>query len=394
MARVVLLCGEAGSGLGHAVPLSLLARALQASGWRPVLALPGDMTPAELHASGMTVCPVPRWGEDVPGFTPERKSSASMGDSLAELGLQSAACVERQVAHWRQLFAEHAPSLVIADYAPGAVLAARDRIPCVAVGVGFSLPPAGLRRFPPLHDLAPVLHDEAATCATVNAVLARFGSRPIDHLPEVLTGDAQCVCTLPLLDPYDLMRTAPVWGPLLPGPITPRDEAAGDVFCYMRDASGLKRIDEMSACLEGLPGRVVAYLPGLSEPRRAALRRGGVEVSDSPVSLTTQLARSRVVVSHGGHGLAVAALLAGVPQIVLSIDVDKYLVAKALVRRGVAQHFDYRFAEPEQIRFATEAALDDPAMQMEAERLAVEHAEYRDRDVAAEIAAFCRRMFV
>jgi hypothetical protein len=394
MARVALLCGEAGKGLGHAVALSQIGLALRAAGWRPVLALPSDLAPAALHIRDMLVGSVPRWGEDVPGFTPERTSSASMGDSLAELGLQSVGCVERQIERWRNLFAEHDPDLIVADYAPGAVLAARDRIPCVAVGVGFAVPPADLRHFPPLHNFAPVCHDESATCATVNTVLARFGSRPIDHLPEALTGDAQCVRTLPLLDAYRSFRTTPVSGPLLREPIIPRGENAVEVFCYLRNGPGFERLDEISVCLEGLPGRVVAYLPGLSEARKAALRQAGVEVTDGPPSPAAQLARSRLFVGYGGHGMAAAALLAGVPQIILSTDIEKYLIANALTERGVAQHFDYRFAEPDKVRIAIEAALDDPAMLMEAERTSREHAEYRVRDVAAKIAAFCGRMLV
>jgi UDP:flavonoid glycosyltransferase YjiC (YdhE family) len=181
---------------------------------------------------------------------------------------------------------------------------------------------------------------------------------------------------------------------LLQEPIIPRDENAMEIFCYLRDGPGLDRLDEISACLEGLPGRVVAYLPGLSDARRAALRQAGVEVTDGPPSPAAQLAKSRLFVGYGGHGMAAAALLAGVPQIILSIDVEKYLIANALTERGLAQHFDYRFAEPDQVRVAIEAALDDPAMLMEAERTASEHAEYRNRDVAAEIAAFCGGMLV
>jgi hypothetical protein len=278
------------------------------------------------------------------------------------------------------------------DYAPGAVLAARGRVPCVACGVGFTVPPANMRHFPLLHDSAPALYDEATICATVNSALAEFETRPIAFLGEALTGDVQCVCTLPILDPYDAFRSEPVLGPRLDAPIVRSDPDADEIFCYLREAPRSSRLDEFAACLCDLPGRVVAYLPGLSEASATRLSRNGIKVLDRPAPLASQLSRSRLAIHFGGHGVAAAALLAGVPQIILSFDIEKALIAIALVQRGVAQHFDYYQTSKESVVAGALTALADRAQATEADRAAREHDRYRNRDVGAEIAAACSRL--
>ncbi len=392
MERTALLCWEAGSGSGHALALLDIARRLQEFGWRPILAFPSERIPPNLELLGMTLCAAPRWGEGASALPRTTRSSASLGDSLAQIGLQSADWLRLQIGRWHRLFTEYLPDLIVADYAPGAVLAARGRVPCVACGVGFTVPPADMRRFPPLHYITPVLYDEAAICATVNAALAEFESPPIASLAEALTGDAQCVCTLPMLDPYDALRSAPVLGPRLNAPIVRRDPNGDEIFCYLREAPESNRLDEFADCLFDLPSHVVAFLPGLAEATAARLSRNGIKVLDGRAPLASQLQRSRLVIHFGGHGVAAAALLAGVPQVILDFDIEKLLIATALVRRGVAQRFDYYQAATDLVRAGIFAALGNSAQAAEADRAACENDRYRGRDVGSEIAATCLRM--
>ena len=345
MRRTALLCWEAGSGYGHAVALLQIARRLEARGWTPVVALQSPRSLHDLDTSNITTCVAPRWGDGGPLLERSTRSTASLGDALAQIGLQSADWVKRQIGRWRALFEEHRPDVVVADYAPGAVLAARDHIPCIACGVGFTVPPATMRSFPPLHDGSPPIYVEADICAAVNSALAEHDTPPIAFLPEALTGDAQCVCTLPLLDPYNYFRREPVFGPQLNAPIVRRDREANEIFCYLREAPGSDRLASLVDCLLALPNPVNAFIPGLPEAAKIRLSRGDVTVLDRPAPLAAQLKRCRLVVHFGGHGIAASALLAGVPQIIVNFDIEKSLIAKALEQRGVARRFDY-YQEP------------------------------------------------
>jgi UDP:flavonoid glycosyltransferase YjiC (YdhE family) len=358
------------------------------------MAFPEDRLPNGLDLTGVTICAAPRWGQGGPLLERSTRSTASLGDALAQIGLQSSSWVKTQIARWRELFDRYRPQVIVSDYAPGAVLAARDRVPCIASGVGFTVPPANLRTFPPLHDGLGPIYPEEDVCDAVNRALTAHDIRPISFLPEALTGDAQCVCTIPLLDPYDAKRTEPVVGPQLNTPIVRRNEYANQIFCYLREAPGANRLESMVDCLLGLPNAVTVFSPGLAEAARTRLSNSGIEVLDRPAILAKQLMTSRLVVHYGGHGIAAAALLAGVPQVILDFDIEKSLIAAALQRRGVACRFDYYQSSVDAVRQGITRALGDPIQLAAATEAALEHDVYRDRDVTSEIATVCERLAV
>jgi hypothetical protein len=390
--RRAILCWEAGGGIGHTLALVEIARKLTARGWHAVLALPEGEGRRIAGMAGFDTCKAPRWGDGLPGGYGSEGSTASMGDILAEIGLKVPDWLRQQIGGWLSLFAEHRPDLVVADYAPGAVLAARGHIPCVATGVGFTVPPAHLRQFPALHQRAPAIHAESGTLATVNTVLSEFGLSPLTSLVESLAGDAQCVCTLPALDPYAARRDEPVFGPLLGGTIVRRRSDAKEVFCYLREPPGSERLPEIAACLEGLRSPVAAFLPGLDPGTSESLRRAGLGVADQPLDIARQLARTRLVVHFGGHGTAAASLLAGVPQVILAFDIEKALIASVLEGKGTARSFDYRHADATTVRTGILAALEDNEQLTKADELARETDRYRYRDVASRVADVCARL--
>ncbi len=392
MLRTALLCWEAGHGRGHALSLLQIAGKLDTRGWRSVLALPEDRNPGDIATGRVPVCFAPRWGEGRPALGAVTKSSASMADMLAQIGLQSADWTRHQIERWRRLFDEHQPDVIVADYAPGAVLAARGRVQCVATGVGFTVPPAAMRRFPLLGDSAPAVYDEATILETVNDVLVERGGRPLTALPQALIGDLQCVCSLPLLDPYRAYRADPPLGPQFNTPILRRSRHAAEVFCYLREPAGVERLAEIVVGLQGLGVRVIVYLPGLDPQVAAGLRDNGVEVRQAPVPIAEQLARSRLIVHYGGHGTAAAALLAGVPQIILPFDIEKVLIAEALAGRGVARTLPYLTVEADELRDAILSALQDEEMGRHADAAAEEHSGYDRRDVAGDVAEAVERL--
>jgi UDP:flavonoid glycosyltransferase YjiC (YdhE family) len=110
--------------------------------------------------------------------------------------------------------------------------------------------------------------------------------------------------------------------------------------------------------VEGLPARVVATLgSGLAA---GALRiPAGVEVHGWRPH-TEILPEASLVVSHGGHGTAVAALAHGVPLLVLPLDraTDQPWIGAAVQRAGVGRRLS-RSARPARIRAAVEELLAD-----------------------------------
>jgi UDP:flavonoid glycosyltransferase YjiC (YdhE family) len=75
----------------------------------------------------------------------------------------------------------------------------------------------------------------------------------------------------------------------------------------------------------------------LSATQIGQLAKAGATVEASPLRLETALAAARLLVHLGGLGVASAALAAGVPQLVLSVDIEKELYGRALESAGVGR---------------------------------------------------------
>jgi UDP:flavonoid glycosyltransferase YjiC (YdhE family) len=87
---------------------------------------------------------------------------------------------------------------------------------------------------------------------------------------------------------------------------------------------------------------------------QAALSALGFEVEPRPLPFATIAARSRLLVSHGGHGFVSAGLLAGLPQVVFHYDLEKLLNGLAVARLGLGGHTALATLKPE--RFGPDLA--------------------------------------
>src|SRR5690606_14584547 len=107
-------------------------------------------------------------------------------------------------------------SLVVADFAPCALLAARGLgIASIAVGTGYSVPPPGMASFPVLLPRYSIrIYDEAEIVELVNPVVAEFGVPRLERLPEVYASSDQFAFTLDILDPYSATRSQPLLPPV------------------------------------------------------------------------------------------------------------------------------------------------------------------------------------
>ncbi|MCU0934698.1 MAG: hypothetical protein MUF66_01200, partial [Gammaproteobacteria bacterium] len=147
--RRILLGWELGAGLGHVRRLVDVARRLRDRGWTPYLAL------ADLHALPEDVADVAEGVFQAPGLRiggvggraiPIR----SFADVLAVSGYAAELTLAAGVRAWESLLDLIRPRLVLADFSPILHLAAFGRVPVVAVGDGFCVPPALPGGFPVL----------------------------------------------------------------------------------------------------------------------------------------------------------------------------------------------------------------------------------------------------
>jgi UDP:flavonoid glycosyltransferase YjiC (YdhE family) len=340
--KTVLFAWELGRGLGHLMNMRRIAARLEAHGFRFV-AVVRDRTADLLRGTFREIIAAPRWPIDShPAAQRPALSSVTLNDILSAMGLADTVAVHRLLGAWDDIFKRTQPDLVIADFSPLAALAARGRIPLVHIGNGYTLPPHQMKRFPLLHRFSPPAWSEEQTLAAVNEAAQAFGMAVLDRLPQLFSGDACLVQTFPLFDPYDTQRTEPLDGPVFDRMPAMKGDRATQIFAYM--SSGYALHPSFFAALRPVAAHLRIHAPGLTAAQVEELRRAGAEIDPQPVPLADILPATRLIVHNGGPGVAAEALVAGVPQLVLSAQIEQDFNGQALQNAGVAKFL--RLHEP------------------------------------------------
>jgi hypothetical protein len=341
----VLLGWELGANRGHAVRIAHLARRLREAGHRVSVAVQrlDTLDPDAVGPDAVWQAPVtPRFL--ISAAQPIAGPPAGMADVLARVGIDDPALVAAMVRAWERLFEAIRPDVLIADFAPFLHLAARDRLPLIATGTGYSLPPTHLATLPALIEGIEGV-DQGALLQGVNDGLRRAGRAAIDRVPAIWAADRVVLATLPELDPYAANRADSCASPL----DREFDARAGDgdeVFVYAPE-----RLTARSPIWRGLASsglRVRVHVARIGADLRAGLRSFGFAVEPDPVPFARIAERSRLLVSHGGHGFVCAGLVAGLPQVVFHFDLEKLLHGVAVARIGVGGHVALGALKPDQ----------------------------------------------
>jgi UDP:flavonoid glycosyltransferase YjiC (YdhE family) len=388
MARI-LFAWELGGELGHALACATLANTLALRGHRIALAF-RDLAPLAYlpEAKGFDTLQAPYARSE--GRLGERP--VSYAEILLDNGYREPRVLIELVRGWDALLEKSQPDLVVADYAPTALLAARIRgVRRVTYGNGFFTPPP-LSPIPPYRfdepvDPARVKAAEAAVLATVNAALAAFGSAPLARLADLFEAQENFLCTLPELDHYGERPTSGYWGPrhrFDRGAEVAWPTAGGKrIFVYVK--TSMPRLDALLELLAAGTHRVVAFIPGLDPARRERLASRVRLVVERPVRLDALMRGCDLVVCHGGE-MAAGILLAGVPELLFPMHYEQYLTARRLEQVGSAAWVGAA-APVERMREAFAALLANPGYAAAAKAFAKRYAAFSPAEQRRRIAA-------
>jgi UDP:flavonoid glycosyltransferase YjiC (YdhE family) len=162
-------------------------------------------------------------------------------------------------------------------------------------------------------------------------------------------------------------------------PTTTGDE----VFAYLHDF--VQNKTAVMTALASLPMPLRVYIPGVT-PETAA-RLGSAILEAEPVSIADIVRRSRCVVHHGGGQLAAACIASGIPQVILSKELDNRIAGGFVAAHGLGETCWLNDATTEWIATAIDRACNDSALRDRCQSLAP---DYRRRwfseDAAAMIA--------
>jgi hypothetical protein len=374
MARIAF-AWEMGGELGHVVACSGLARALATRGHTIAMVL------RELR--GLSFIPETRAYDifQAPRSVREAVGAGvpvSFADILLGCGYANPEELAALLGGWRSVFSEWKPDLLIADFAPTALLAARSLgLARASFGNGFFTPPR-LSPIPPFRvdvppDAARVGQAEARALEAVNRALAILHEPPLARLADVFATDEDFLCTFPELDHYGTRPHSGYWGPRLRfdlGAETPWPQGPGrKLFVYVKRF--LPQLDALLAHLAASPYRILAFIPDLDEARRARLRSRMRVVSERPVRLDAVIRQCDLMICHGGE-IATGALMHGVPQLLFPSHYEQYLTARRLEQVGSGRWLSHQ-ATGEDIAATIDAMLPDPRYALRAKEFAARY---------------------
>lgn len=338
MAKIAI-AWELGGGLGHLVRYRSLVDLLLEAG-HSVSFLVRDVGKAQsiFRQSG------PEFHQVYPGETPQAQrlpAANSFAEVLFNCGFHDPTAVAQRVAHWLNVLQSVQPEVMIADYSPTGLLAARIRnITTVVSGNGFYVPP-NCMPMPPLRywlscDRKALASNEQRVVTVVNQVLAGHQTGPVRSVAELYATADRFLLTFAELDhcferpaaeyfgsyPSPGFGAAPQW-PLGAGPC---------LFAYL-DPQVL--FDELLDAFKLTGARVCLYAPGCDERVRA--RCGELQnlvLMQMPVDLAAAAATCDAALTNANINTMTGFLLQGKPQLVVPYTLEKYLVGRRLELLG------------------------------------------------------------
>lgn len=383
MKRRILFANELGSGLTHFGALRQTFERLRADA--DVEAQFFVALAEEARATGFDAAPI-ALAPSVVDKRPNKQNAALtfgsfMFNELIRRQRDAAASFEA----WDNVLRVFDPHLVVCDFAPMAQMVAFGRWPVVAIGYGYTLPPQGMARFPFFGSgRPPTARDEQEQADQFNAMLRPLGATLLEKLPDLCRADAHINATVPPFDPYIEQRGATAYAGIhLPnGSPWPKAEADGGLAYFHAYSQGdvgiregLKNSGLAFECYAGVP--TAAFKAGFADSR--------IRVHDTPLDLKALLPGRKVMVHMGGQGVALAALFAGVPQVLLTTHQENSFNARMISAEGAGVYHAMATANGRKIANLIADVAKDPAMRRGAFEMGRKLAQYRDADPIGEV---------
>lgn len=334
-----LLAWEMGAGMGHLANLAPVATRLKERGHQVVAAL-RDVSLAPRLFTGTTFVAAPASHQPAAGAIAEPSSFAEL---LFNSGWGDAGTLEGLVGAWRHLYELVAPDVVVTEFSPTALLAARTTSArSVVIGTGFYCPPD----VSPLPDLRPWRNNypdrlrmtEERVLSTVNRTLAKLGAESLSRLSALHAEvDANVFATFRELDHYPERQGATYRGTWarVPGKKLQWPEANGPrIFAYLRPFPAFRAL--LDALRErGCP--TVMHLVGV--PTEPLVRFGApnIRFETDPVDIETAARECDLAILYAPHDTTAELLLAGKPLLLVPQHMEQTLVARNARRLEAAR---------------------------------------------------------
>lgn len=328
--------------MGHISRLANISDKLSKQGYQVYVALK-DLSHASQWFKNVPVklFQAPIW---LPKVTMQRPI-ACLADSLLLLGYLEAETLSGLVAGWTSLIESIQPDLIIFDYAPTAMLAAKSntKIPKITVGAGFADPEPGQ----PIVDWRPqatqdklVEQQEERVLQIINRVLCSNQLPALKRLSDLFQVNQTIITTFPDLDPYQHLRCSTTYC-LQETNSASRPDAVftnqyqNKILGYLKPnhpnfdhiLSGLSKCkaDVFIACPQGNSHALKPY------------ESQSFRFSTKLINLENAMQNADLFVGHGNMGSLVQAMYLGVPSMIFPIQLEQLTTGLIVQKLGIGR---------------------------------------------------------
>lgn len=337
----ILCVWELGADLGHIGPLAQLGVYLKTQGHEVVFAL-RDVSFAEkfLGPHDFKWFAAPMWqGGHAAGPT----VPINYSDILLGSGYHNETSLLSLVKAWRSLYEAIAPDLIIFDFAPTALLAARGLgVPRVIVGTGFHTPP-DKSPWPNFRVDIPVAPDRfidnaGVVLETINRVLIKLNQPVLGAIHQLFDAEENFLCVFPELDHYSGRSNANYCGPIFNHTmgVSPGWDSNTKKKIFIYAKSRYPQLATLIHQLSVMPHETLVYAPELPRPFIDRYQNTNVRFSDEPVRIEDVVGNCDLGICHGGT-LTSAFLLAGKPLLLLPMHAEQMLTARLVEKIGAGK---------------------------------------------------------
>jgi UDP:flavonoid glycosyltransferase YjiC (YdhE family) len=336
----VLFAWELGANAGHLSRDLPIAERLRDRGHEVLFAL-RELAAAEQMLAprgfAFTACPAPVRS------TRLKHPPVNYSDILAEQGYADQTKLSAQLRAWITLLRTAAIDVVVSDFAPTALLAARVLgLRIEVIGPPFSVPPA----VSPLPSIRPweqisrerLLDTDMRVLNVMNAVLGELGASPLRDVASMFAGITPHITALAELDCYGARTSVNYIGPIAARSSYPRVEwqrtGSKRVLAYLHPS--LPGLEALLQAIRQVGVESICVIPGAPDSMIDRLRRTGLNARSKPVDVSVLLPDADAIVGYGSLGLIAESLLRGVPMLLVPLQVEHHLNSLKAEELGAA----------------------------------------------------------
>ncbi len=376
----ILFAWELGSGYGHLDKMFSIGSLIEAAG-HSVNYVVRDLPRAEIRDTSKKSKIY-----QAPFFQPknsQKTSAINYSDILLRCGYNNPSNLTGLTRGWIQLIQLIKPELILVDHAPGAILAAKIlNIPVCNAATGFVFPPAinPLPGFQPQDTLGQqqLVEKDRQALQTINSVINKFSGDQLQDITQLFDIEHNFLCTFSELDHYGTRRGADYCGSIYSTygqsfPDWQQDTGKKKIFLYL--SATHPYFKSMVEQLRNSPYQVLLHPRDLKWKHYEQTIDQSLFISPNPVNMDNVTQHADLIICHGGHATSSAALLNGIPLLIIPQQIEQQLFATRLASQNLAVHLDANSKNINWIK-VIEKKLNDEDLQRNVKKFSDKYKNY------------------